>query len=58
MYNDCLNKDIDKIFNTIFLYHIRGIANSVGIEYIEKQFSTKQQIKKILPTFFISRESL
>jgi len=34
------NRTIDRFddtFNTIFTYHIRGIANNVGIEYLEKQ---------------------
>jgi TetR/AcrR family transcriptional regulator, cholesterol catabolism regulator len=36
--NDSLNEDFDKMFNTLFMYHIHGIANNVGIEYLEKQF--------------------
>ena len=36
MYNSWLDKDFEKIFNNIFLYHLRCIANKEGIEYIEK----------------------
>jgi AcrR family transcriptional regulator len=36
--NDSLNEDFDKMFNTLFMYHIHGIANNVGIKYLEKKF--------------------
>ena len=32
-------ENLDQNFDTIFLYHIRGIATKEGIEYLEKQFS-------------------
>jgi TetR/AcrR family transcriptional regulator, cholesterol catabolism regulator len=38
MYNDVLNGDFDKMFNALFMYHINGIANNKGIEYLERQF--------------------
>ena len=38
-FNDRTLDKFDDVFNTIFTYHIRGIANNVGIEYLEKQFS-------------------
>ena len=38
MYNDLVAEKFDDTFNTIFIYHIRGIANNVGIKYLEKQF--------------------
>ena len=41
MLNEGLNNDYDKIFNTHFLYIIRGIANNEGIEYSEKQIQQK-----------------
>jgi len=34
-----LKENFDEIFNTLFVYHVRGIANNKGIKYIEKQFS-------------------
>jgi len=37
-FNDRPREKFDDTFNTIFSYHIRGIANNVGIEYLEKQF--------------------
>jgi len=37
-YNDITRENFDDTFNTIFTYHIRGIANKVGIEYLEKRF--------------------
>ncbi len=36
-FNDSSREKFDDTFNTIFIYHIRGIANNVGIEHIEKQ---------------------
>lgn len=36
--NDSLNEDFDNMFNTLFMYHIHGIANNLGIEYLEKQY--------------------
>jgi AcrR family transcriptional regulator len=36
---DGLKENIDEIFNTLFVYQVRGIANSKGIKYIEEQFS-------------------
>ena len=38
IYNDLVAEKFDDTFNTIFIYHIRGIANNVGIKYLEKQF--------------------
>jgi len=38
MYNDWIVEKFEDTFITIFIYHIRGIANKVGIEYLEKQF--------------------
>ncbi len=38
MYNDWATEKFDDTFNSIFIYHIRGIANNEGIEYLEKQF--------------------
>ena len=37
-FNDRTRENFDDTFNTIFTYHIRGIANKVGIEYLEKRF--------------------
>jgi len=37
-FNDRPRGKFDDTFNTIFTYHIRGIANHEGIEYLEKQF--------------------
>ncbi len=37
-FNERMRENFDDTFNTIFTYHIRGIANNVGIEYIENQF--------------------
>lgn len=34
VFSKGLDNDFEKIFNTIFMYHIRGVANSKGIEYI------------------------
>ncbi len=36
-FNDRPREKFNDTFNTIFSYHIRGIANNVGIEYLEKQ---------------------
>jgi len=38
MYNDWIVEKFEATFKTIFIYHIRGIANNIGIEYLEKQF--------------------
>ena len=38
MYNDEFKDGFEKVFNLIFMYHIRGIATQNGIEYFEKQF--------------------
>lgn len=35
MYKDETNSDFDKMFNTLFIYHIQGIANNKGIKYLE-----------------------
>lgn len=35
-YSGWLTEDPETMFNTIFQYHIRVIANSAGIEYLEK----------------------
>jgi len=40
-FNDKTKEKFEDIFNAIFAYHIRGIANNVGIEYLEKQFDGK-----------------
>ncbi len=37
-FNDLTRENFDDTFNTIFTYHIRGIANHEGIEYLEKRF--------------------
>ena len=44
MYNDALNEDFDIMFNTLFTYHIYGIANKEGIEYLEKKLKILQPI--------------
>lgn len=44
MYNDALNEDFDKMFNTLFAYHIYGISNKEGIEYLEKKLKNLQPI--------------
>ena len=36
IFNDRLIEKFDDTFNTIFAYHIRGIANNEGIEYLKK----------------------
>jgi hypothetical protein len=41
MYNtelwEPLNKyDLQEVFHTLFVYHIRGIANMAGYQYLEK----------------------
>ena len=36
-----LNSDFDIMFNTFFMYHIRGIANDKGIKYLENKFNKK-----------------
>jgi len=41
MYKDWMTEKFDDTFNTIFTYHIRGIANNVGLEYLENQFLRK-----------------
>jgi len=38
MYDDWIVEKFEDTFKTIFIYHIRGIATKVGIEYLEKQF--------------------
>lgn len=40
MHMDWSIKNSEQTFNTIFLYHIRGIVNTEEIKYLEKQFST------------------
>jgi len=40
MHMDWSIENFEQTFNTIFLYHIRGIANTEGIKYLEKQYST------------------
>jgi len=42
-FNDRTKEKFNDTFNTIFIYHIRGIANNVGIEYLEKQFLRDQK---------------
>ena len=37
-FNDKTIEKFEDTFKTIFIYHIRGIANHEGIEYLEKQF--------------------
>ena len=37
-FNDLTRENFDNTFNIIFTYHIRGIANHDGIEYLEKRF--------------------
>jgi len=37
-FNDRARENFDDTFNTIFTYHIRGIANHEGIEYLETLF--------------------
>lgn len=39
IYKDRLNTDFDKMFNTLFMLHLRGIANKKGIDYLEEQFN-------------------
>lgn len=42
MNRDWLNNDLEKIFNAFFMYHIRGIADKKGIEYMENKFKEKK----------------
>ena len=37
-FNNKIIEKFDDTFNTIFSYHIRGIANNTGIKYLEKHF--------------------
>lgn len=37
IYKDELKNDFDKVFNTLFMYHLHGIINNQGIKHIEKQ---------------------
>ncbi|OIP00070.1 MAG: hypothetical protein AUJ97_08100 [Bacteroidetes bacterium CG2_30_32_10] len=41
--NEELTKEYSftELFNTLFIYHIRGIANKNGIEYLENKMKTK-----------------
>ncbi|HAN18026.1 MAG: hypothetical protein A2X13_10050 [Bacteroidetes bacterium GWC2_33_15] len=41
-YSDWFKIDLEKKFNTIFLYHMRAIASNEGIAYLEKQFNKPQ----------------
>jgi hypothetical protein len=43
IYKEGLNSDFDKMFNSLFMYHIWGIANNNGIEYLDKQFKNKRR---------------
>jgi AcrR family transcriptional regulator len=43
MYGDWIVEKFEDTFKTIFIYHIRGIANNVGLEYLEEQFLKKQK---------------
>jgi TetR/AcrR family transcriptional regulator, cholesterol catabolism regulator len=38
LYSNWINKDLEKMLNKIFQYHIRGFASQAGIEYLEKKF--------------------
>jgi len=49
MYNDSITEKFDYTFNIIFSYHIRGIANNMGIEYLEKQFFKKVKTRSTYP---------
>ena len=42
-FNDRTRANFDDTFNTIFTYHIRGIANHEGIEYLEKRFLSDEK---------------
>ena len=44
IYKDGLNSDFDKMFNFLFLYHIRGIANKEGVEYLENQINEQKNM--------------
>ncbi len=35
------NYSFEELFNTLFIYHIRGIANKKGIEYLENKIKSK-----------------
>jgi TetR/AcrR family transcriptional regulator, cholesterol catabolism regulator len=43
LHDESLLKDynFEELFNTIFIYHIRGIANQQGLEYLEKKMKSK-----------------
>jgi TetR/AcrR family transcriptional regulator, cholesterol catabolism regulator len=43
LHNEELIKDysFDELFNSLFIYHIRGIANKKGIEYLENKIKSK-----------------
>ena len=32
----------EEVFNTLFIYHIRGIANQKGLDYLENQIRNEQ----------------
>ncbi len=50
IFNDRSIEKFDATFNTIFNYHIRGIASNVGIEYLEEQFlKEKKQEQSTYP---------
>lgn len=38
-FKDELKDDLNKVFKTLFLFHLRGIATSTGMEYIEQLFN-------------------
>lgn len=38
LYKDVLNSDFDKMFDFIFIYHVREFVNKEEVEYLEKQF--------------------
>lgn len=38
-FREELNNDFDKMFKTLFMLHIRGIATAKGVEYLEKCFN-------------------
>jgi hypothetical protein len=37
-----LDFKFEEIFNALFIYHIRGIANNKGIEYLEKKIKEEK----------------
>ncbi len=41
MTNIIANYSFEDIFNTLFIYHIRGIANAKGLAYLEKKIKNE-----------------